>query len=414
MRNCLFIAFTLAFMESFASESAFNISCSEGLIGVPCSEIPIGVPCSEIPIGTPCSEIPIGASCSEIILEYSASEKDACIGSGDGGEAENYVRFAPYALIASMKLAGIESRSSNSEFLASFAMSNIFMAGTVETLKKSIKESRPDKSSNNAFPSGHTAIAFTAASILHKEFGETTSPWISFGAYGIATATGVLRATHSRHWAGDILAGAGIGVLSTELGYYLSGLFFHKKKSHRKVFIPKKNSEKPSFVEVQMGGGLHSSQLTLSNSQGEKRVELCTSTVGGVEGALFLNSYIGIGGMCRFSVTPVKDLSEGIVSNQQNTSLDAGIYSFLPISEKWSIGGKALIGTWLNGKSSLDIVFGANIGWRYSRRYMLKVFADFDTSKREYSFLEEQSQKTFSALKRMNTITVGSSFAIMF
>lgn len=396
MRNCLLIAFTLTFTESFASESAFNTFCSE---------IPIGVPCSEIPKGVPCSEI---------ILKSSVSETDVSIGSGEGGEVENYVRFAPYAVIASMKLAGIESRSSNSEFLASFALSNIFMAGTVEALKKSIKESRPDKSSNNAFPSGHTAIAFTAASILHKEFGETTSPWISFGAYGIATATGVLRATHSRHWAGDILAGAGIGVLSTELGYYLSDLFFHKKKSLRKDFIPKTEEEKPSFVEVQMGGGLHSSQLTLSNSQGEKSVELCTSTVGGVEGALFLNRYIGIGGMCRFSVTPVKDLLEGIVFNQQNTSLDAGIYSSLPISANWSIGGKALIGTWLNGKSSLDIVFGVNIGWRYSRRYMLKVFADFDTSKREYSYWEKQSQKSFSTVKRMNTITVGSSFAIMF
>ena len=118
--------------------------------------------------------------------------------------------------------------------------------------------------------------------------------------------------------------------------------------------------------------------------------------------------------MCRFSVTPVKDLLEGIVFNQQNTSLDARIYSSLPISANWSIGGKALIGTWLNGKSSLDLVFGVNIGWRYSRRYMLKVFADFDTSKREYSYWEKQSQKSFSTVKRMNTITVGSSFAIMF
>ena len=387
MRNFLIIALTLAFTECFASETEVGNSCSESLIA---------------------------DSRSENIIEPFASETEVSNGSRDGGEVENYVRFAPYAVIAGMKLAGIESRSSNSEFLASFALSNIFMAGTVEALKKSVEESRPDKSDNNAFPSGHTAIAFTAATILHKEFGETASPWLSLGGYGIATTTGVLRATHSRHWAGDILAGAGIGVLSAELGYCLSDLLYHKKKRLRKAFAHNTDEGKPSFVEVQMGGGLHSSQLSLSNSEGEKRVELCTSTVGGVEGALFLNRYIGIGGMCRFSVTTVKDLLEGVVFNQQNTSLDAGIYSSLPISANWSIGGKALIGTWLNGKSSLDIVFGVNIGWRYSRRYMLKVFADFDTSKRKYSYWEKQSQKSFSTVKRMNTITVGSSFAIMF
>ena len=163
-----------------------------------------------------------------------------------------------------------------------------------------------------------------------------------------------------------------------------------------------------------MGGGLHSSQITLSNSQSEKNVKLCTSTVGGVEGGIFLNRYLGIGGMCRFTVTPVKELSEGNGFNHHDTSLDAGIYSLLPISEKWNLGGKALLGTWLKGKHSLDIVLGVNIGWRYSSQYMLKVFADFDSSKREYKFRDAHSPESFSALKRMNTITLGSSFAITF
>lgn len=387
MRNFLIIALTLAFTECFASEIEVGSSCSESLIA---------------------------DSRSENIIEPFASETEVSNGSRDGGEVENYVRFAPYAVIAGMKLTGIESRSSNKEFLASFALSNIFMAGTVEALKKSVEESRPDKSDNNAFPSGHTAIAFTAATILHKEFGETASPWLSLGGYGIATTTGVLRATHSRHWAGDILAGAGIGVLSAELGYCLSDLLFHKKKRLRKAFVHNTDEGKPSFVEVQMGGGLHSSQLSLSNSEGEKRVELCTSTVGGVEGALFFNRYIGFGAMCRYSVTPIRELSEGFVSNLQEVSLDAGVYSMFSISEKWCFGGKALVGTWLKGNCSLDLVLGVNLGWRYSSRYTLKLFADFDSSKRKISFQEEQSGNSFSALKRLSTITLGSSFAIGF
>lgn len=118
--------------------------------------------------------------------------------------------------------------------------------------------------------------------------------------------------------------------------------------------------------------------------------------------------------MCRYSVTPIRELSEGFVSNLQEVSLDAGVYSMFSISEKWCFGGKALVGTWLKGNCSLDLVLGVNLGWRYSSRYTLKLFADFDSSKRKISFQEEQSGNSFSALKRLSTITLGSSFAIGF
>lgn len=73
------------------------------------------------------------------------------------------------------------------------------MATLVETMKYSVRELRPDGSTNNSFPSGHTATAFSAATILHKEYGMTRSPWYSIAGYMLTTATGCMRVFNNRH-----------------------------------------------------------------------------------------------------------------------------------------------------------------------------------------------------------------------
>jgi membrane-associated phospholipid phosphatase len=90
------------------------------------------------------------------------------------------------------------------------------MLGTVYALKYSVGEARPDTGQRNSFPSGHTAQAFTAATFLSKEYGHK-SIWISVGAYTAATTVGVFRMLNNRHWISDVLVGAGIGVLTSEL-----------------------------------------------------------------------------------------------------------------------------------------------------------------------------------------------------
>ncbi len=80
---------------------------------------------------------------------------------------------------------------------------------------------RPDGTSHNSFPSGHTATAFMSAHILHKEYGHI-SPWVSVGAYTVATGVGAMRIMNNRHWTSDVLVGAALGILGTELGYWLS------------------------------------------------------------------------------------------------------------------------------------------------------------------------------------------------
>jgi membrane-associated phospholipid phosphatase len=105
------------------------------------------------------------------------------------------------------------------------AQSEILMIAMVRPLKYFTHETRPD-GGPHSFPSGHTAQAFMAATWLHKEYGHK-SVWYSIAGYTMATAVGTCRMMSNRHWASDVLVGAGIGVLSTNMVY-----LFHKHRKH--------------------------------------------------------------------------------------------------------------------------------------------------------------------------------------
>ena len=91
------------------------------------------------------------------------------------------------------------------------------MLASVYSVKVLTNIDRPD-GTPTAFPSGHTAQAFLAASIVHTEL-RAKSPWYGIGAYTIATSVAVLRMINDRHWESDVFAGAGFGILSAHLAY---------------------------------------------------------------------------------------------------------------------------------------------------------------------------------------------------
>ena len=94
-------------------------------------------------------------------------------------------------------------------------------------------------------PDGSTANSFVGATVLHKEYGLTRSPWFSVAGYGIATATGVMRVLNNRHWVSDVMSGAGIGIFAGELGYALADLLFKGKGLLRNDL--EGNYDSPSF-----------------------------------------------------------------------------------------------------------------------------------------------------------------------
>jgi len=244
---------------------------------------------------------------------------------------DDYLQFFGPAAVVGLKLGGYEGRSDWPRLLASAALSYGIMAGFVNGIKYTAKEMRPDGSTANSWPSGHTATAFVGASLLHKEYGLTRSPWFSVAGYGMATATGVMRVLNNRHWISDVMSGAGIGILSTELGYAIGDLLFKGKGLlHNDLQL---DSENPSFFGISMGVGLGSKHIDFTmddvvdpwrftdedlgydddvdyESDETPNVTFRAATVVDAEGAYFLNKYIGIGGRLRVRAMSAKSFGQ--------------------------------------------------------------------------------------------------------
>ena len=64
--------------------------------------------------------------------------------------------------------------------------------------------------------------------------------WLSLIGYPFALFTGVYRTLNDKHWVGDVVAGAGIGILSTEAAYWLFpkiSAIFSKSDSKNSAFV---------------------------------------------------------------------------------------------------------------------------------------------------------------------------------
>ena len=221
---------------------------------------------------------------------------------------DDYTQFFGPAMVVGLKLGGYEGRSDWPRLLANAAASYAIMAGLVNGIKYTAKEMRPDGSTANSWPSGHTATAFVGASLLHKEYGLTRSPWWSVAGYGVATATGVMRVLNNRHWISDVMSGAGIGIMSTELGYALCDLMFKGKGLLRNDLLIE--SERPSFFSISMGLGLGHKDLEFDAGGEEVNLQFRAATVVDAEGAYFFNKYVGVGGRLRIRAQSVKDFGD--------------------------------------------------------------------------------------------------------
>ena len=132
--------------------------------------------------------------------------------------ADDYLQYAPIAGVYALNLFGIKGQHDFANRTALLIKSELIEMAMVLPLKKLTAVPRPDSGAPNSFPSGHTAQAFAAATFFHKEYGKKY-PWLSVVAYGSASTVGVLRIMNHRHWVSDVLVGAGIGILSTNLAY---------------------------------------------------------------------------------------------------------------------------------------------------------------------------------------------------
>jgi Membrane-associated phospholipid phosphatase len=154
---------------------------------------------------------------------------------------DDYSQYAPAAAVYGLDLIGVKAKHNFRDRTIIMTTSYIIMGMTVQTMKGSINIERPDNSNNHSFPSGHTATAFVGAHILFKEYKDV-SPWIGVAGYAIATGTSTLRVLNKRHWISDVVTGAGIGILSAEVGYMLLPVFHNmfgiKNKNNNLAIAP--------------------------------------------------------------------------------------------------------------------------------------------------------------------------------
>lgn len=149
---------------------------------------------------------------------------------------DDYIQYTP--LIATY-LAGMVTESKN-DFINKtilLAKSEIIGAIVVHTLKRTTDVERPDGSNHQSFPSGHTMGTFVAATFMHKELGHKSILY-SIAGYSVATSVGVLRIMNDKHWISDVLVGAGIGMLSTNLVYYIHQYRWGNKKGNGITLLP--------------------------------------------------------------------------------------------------------------------------------------------------------------------------------
>lgn len=145
--------------------------------------------------------------------------------------ADDYIQYLPIAGTMLLCLDK-DNREGWQDKLLLGATGMAAMGVMVNALKYTVCEMRPDGSRRNSFPSGHTATAFVGAELVRMEYG---NGW-GAAAYGVAVASGVLRVYNERHWCHDVLAGAGIGILSAKIAYWL--LPWEQKQLGKISFLP--------------------------------------------------------------------------------------------------------------------------------------------------------------------------------
>ena len=164
---------------------------------------------------------------------------------------DNYLVFAPIAAVYGLNAMGIQGKNNFRDRSMLIGLSELIMGATVVTVKKFSGETRPDGSDQYSFPSGHTAAAFAAAEFMRQEYKDV-SPWYAVAGYAMAAATGYLRMYNNKHWIGDVVAGAGIGIMSTKLAYWIYPVIKRKLFNDKDV----KTIVMPTYQNGSFGFGL--------------------------------------------------------------------------------------------------------------------------------------------------------------
>jgi hypothetical protein len=138
-----------------------------------------------------------------------------------GFHPETVLQWTPSASVYLLDAAGLELRNRFRDQLLLDAGSMV-VAGSAGWVMRRISAGMPNfgLKEGTEFPSGHATNAFRGAELLRQEL-RGRYPVLSWSGYVMATLVSVLRMRHGQHQFSEVVAGAGLGVLSTRSVYWL-------------------------------------------------------------------------------------------------------------------------------------------------------------------------------------------------
>lgn len=162
---------------------------------------------------------------------------------------DNYTRYVPAIAVYGLDLLGVKAKNNVKDRTGMLLLSFGLVTSSVGVTKILAHRLRPNGADRRSFPSGHTSLAFMTAEFLNQEYKDQ-SVWYSIGGYAMATGTGVLRLYNNAHWFSDVVAGAGFGILSTKVSYWIYPSLkrkFFKNKPVAMQFSPSYQEGKAGF-----------------------------------------------------------------------------------------------------------------------------------------------------------------------
>ncbi|MGF7025021.1 phosphatase PAP2 family protein [Sphingobacterium siyangense] len=154
---------------------------------------------------------------------------------------DNFTQYFPAALAIGINLTGYQGMHDPRRSILLYGATQFIAAAIVVPTKRIIRSERPDGSNRLSFPSGHAATAFSSAHFLFREY-RSKNFWLSISGYPFAFFTGIYRLVNNKHWVSDVVAGAGVGIFSTEIAYWIypkmEKMFFSKNKKRRSAVFP--------------------------------------------------------------------------------------------------------------------------------------------------------------------------------
>ena len=151
------------------------------------------------------------------------------------------VQYTPALSVYGLNALGIKGKHNLKDRTIILGTAFIIMGTTVFGMKKLTQVNRPDDSNITSFPSGHTATAFMGAEFLYQEYKDV-SIWYGVSGYLVASGVAYLRIYNNRHWFTDVVAGAGFGIISTKVAYwmypFMKRTFFKDKKDRDGIVMP--------------------------------------------------------------------------------------------------------------------------------------------------------------------------------